>query len=120
MSNADLAPADLLEASNYPSELTLRASRAVHQAAAMAGGIGLYADEVEHASRGAREAARELLQEDLRETQRALREAARLLDAADPLGCIDTSELHQVLAEARACFHASIASLGVDSLALAA
>jgi len=112
--------ADLLEASNHNAELTERAQRAVHRAAALASGVGLYADEVEHASRGAREAARELLQEDLRDTQAALREAAHLLDLADPLGCVDCSDLHGVLAEAKACFHASLASLGIDALSLAA
>lgn len=118
--NSDLAPADLLEASNHTAELTDRATAAVARAAALACAAGLYADEVEHASRGAREAAREMLAEDLRETQAALREAARLLDLADPLGCVDTSDLHLELSEARACFHASLTSLGVDALSLAA
>lgn len=120
MTNRDLAPADLLEASSHPAELTARAAAAVSRAAALACAAGLYADEVEHASRGAREAAREILAEDLRETQAALREAARLLDLADPLGCVDCSPLHETLSQARACFHASLASLGVDALTLAA
>lgn len=121
MSNADFSrAADLLEASNHNAELTERAQKAVTLAATLCNLLGQYADEVEHASRGAIEAARELLQEDLRDTQAALREAARLLDLADPLGCVDCSDLHVVLSEARACFHASLASLGVDALSLAA
>lgn len=120
MPNADLAPADLLESANHNAELTARAEAAVRRAAALASGVGLYADEVEHASRGAREAAREMLQQDLRDTQAALREAARLLGLADPLGCVDTSDLYLVLSEAKACFHASLTSLGVDALSLAA
>lgn len=120
MTNRDLAPADLLEASNHGLEVTFRAQGAVRRAITLVSALALYAEGVEFASRGAREAAREILAQDLRETQGAIREAARLLDAADPLGCVDCSELHWELAEARRCFHSSLAALGVDPLALAA
>ncbi len=116
----DLSPADLLESANHNAEITLRAQRAVTLAATLCNLLGQYADEVQHESRGAIEAARDLLREDMQQAQGALREAARLLGLADPLGCVDTSDLYLVLSEAKACFHASLVSLGVDALSLAA
>lgn len=120
MPNADLAPADLLESANHNAELTARAEAAVQHAVTLCNLLGQSADEVENASRGAIEIARDLLREDMVQAQEALREAARLLGLADPLGCVDCSPLHETLSEARACFHASLVSLGVDALSLAA
>ncbi len=116
----DLAPADLLESANHNAELTARAEAAVAHAVTLCNLLGQHADDCENASRGAIEVARDLLREDMVQAQEALREAARLLGLADPLGCVDTSDLYLVLSEAKACFHASLASLGVDAPSLAA
>jgi hypothetical protein len=119
--NNDFArPADLLESSNHAAELTARAHKAVLRADTLATLLALSVDGTENASRGAREAVRDLLHGDIIATRNALGEAARLLSLADPLGEIDTSPDHETLTLARSAYHTALAALGVDPLTLAA
>lgn len=112
--------ADALESCNHAPELTARALAAVQRAVGLAALLAFSCEGVDLASRGALEACRDLLREDLVRTRDALGEAARLLDAADPLGCVDTSPAHEALTLARGEYHAALATLHVDPLSLAA
>jgi hypothetical protein len=100
--------------------LSLPTLQALCAAIALANTLGLHADDIEGATPAERQARAELLVEDLRDCGAALAEAARLLSIDDPLGCVDSSEAHAELAEARAVYHAALAALSVDPLALAA
>lgn len=121
MTNNEFArPADLLESSNHAAELTARAHAAVKRADTLATLLVLSVGGVENVSRGAREAVRDLLHGDIIATRNALGEAARLLAAADPLGCVDTSPDHETLTLARSAYHSALVALGVDPLTLAA
>jgi hypothetical protein len=100
--------------------LSLPTLQALCAAIALANTLGLHADDCEGAAPAVLQAKAELLAEDLRDCAAALSEAARLLSIDDPLGCVDSSEAYQQLAEARAVYHASLAALRVDPLALAA
>lgn len=100
--------------------LSLPTLQALCAALALSNTLGLHADDCEGASPAVLQAKAELLAEDLRDCAAALAEAARLLSIDDPLGCVDSSEAYAQLAEARAVYHASLAALRVDALALAA
>lgn len=115
-----MSNADLLESANHAPELTSRALAAVQRAVGLAALLAFSCEGVDLASRGALEACRGLLREDLVKTRDAIGEASRLLSLAAPLGCLDTSPAHEALALARGEYHAALATLHVDPLSLAA
>lgn len=102
------------------ASLSTETLAALCAAIALANSLGLHADDVDGAPLAVRQAKAELLTEDLRDCAAALAEAARLLSHEDPLGDIDSSEAYRELSEARAVYHAALAALHVDPLALAA
>jgi hypothetical protein len=113
-------PADDLEACNHPSELTARALAAVEHADTLATLLALSADDFRKLSRDKQPTARDLAHSDLIATRTALGEAERLLAAADPLGCVDTSPAHETLSLARSRYHEALAAFGLDPLTLTA
>lgn len=118
MSRTDLAPSDRLESQNDAAERTAAALGALRTAVACALTLSLAADELRARTGCGREVALECAEQDARATLAALTEAARLIDLADPLGCIDCSDAWAELADAKAAYHAALVDLDLDPLAM--